>query len=232
MPGDRMGCRTALVVEPAAKWPVRCRRTRRRIGAGDTSHREGSVMRLGILVLALVAPIACMAKSETARIEIAQGKRALVTLGPESASQFTIWTGPGTSSTDSNTTDSPRDFADWSSGAVEPPAKLRVYKVRFYCAALGEFERETIPSNLCYGVRYGVDPDTGQGYIQIPKEGDRDFPKNTQTILRGVEGRWFRASDRWEEVVRPQIDAVHSADAARNAWQNQYQQPYSTPPPP
>src|SRR5215510_5127770 len=112
MPGDRMGCRTALVVEPAAKWPVRCRRTRRRIGAGDTSHREGSVMRLGILVLALVAPIACMAKSETARIEIAQGKRALVTLGPESASQFTIWTGPGTGSPDvaDAMTTSPRDF--------------------------------------------------------------------------------------------------------------------------
>jgi len=187
-------------------------------------------MRLAILVLALAAPMACFAKSETARIEIAQGKRAILTLEPESARQFTIWSGPGTSSTDSNTTDSPRDFADWSSGAVEPPAKLRVYKVRFYCAALGESERETVPSNFCYGVRYAVDPETGQGYIQIPKDGDRDFPHNTGTILRGVEGQWFHASARWEEVVRPQLDAVHAADASRNSYY--YQQPYYTPPTP
>jgi len=189
-------------------------------------------MRLGILVLALLAPIVCSAKSETARIEIAQGKRALVTLGPEAAGQFTIWTGPGTGSPDEPNpmTTSPRDFADWTAGAIEPPAKLRVYKVSFYCAALGESARETVPSNLCYGVRYGVDPKTGQGYMQIPKQNDRDFPKNTQTILRGVEGRWFRSSDRWEAVVRPQIDAVHSADAARNAYQ--YEQPYYMPPAP
>lgn len=184
-------------------------------------------MRLGILLLALAAPLACAAKSETTRIEIAQGRRALVTLGPEASVQFTIWSGPGTDSPGTSD-DSPRDFADWSSGAVEPPSKLKVYQVRFYCAALGENAREAIPSNLCYGVRYGVDPKTGQGYIQIPKQGDRDFPQNTQTLLRGVEGRWFRSTPHWEEVVRPQIDAVHSADAARNAWQ--YQQPYYTPP--
>ena len=182
-------------------------------------------MKLAILVLALAMPVPGSAKSETARIEIAQGKRALLTLPPESASQFTIWSGPGTGSESTNT-DSPRNFADWGSGAVEPPAKLRVYKVRFYCAALGESERETVPSNLCYGVRYGVDPDSGQGFIQIPKDGDRDFPHNTRTILRGVEGQWFRSSARWEEVVRPQLDAVHAADAASNSYI--YQQPYGT----
>lgn len=187
-------------------------------------------MRLGILVLALAAPIACVAKSETARIEIAQGRHALVTLGPTDAGEFTIWSGPGTGSPDATPATSPNDFADWSTGAVEPPAKLEVYQVRFYCAALGETARETVPSNLCYGVRYGVDPKTGQGYIQIPQEGDRDFPHNTRTILRGVEGRWFRSAPRWDEVVRPQLDAVHAADAARNAYQ--YQQPYGTATPP
>ena len=189
-------------------------------------------MRLGIVVLALAAPIVCMAKSETARIEIAQGKRTLLTLAPESAGQFTIWTGPGTGSPDTAPLNSPQDFADWNTGAIEPPAKLRVYKVRFYCAALGDSERETIPSNLCYGVRYGVDPETGQGYIQIPKEGDHDFPHNTRTILRGVEGRWFRSTPRWEEVVRPQLDAVQAAGAAHDNYYYYYQQPYYTPPAP
>jgi len=182
-------------------------------------------MRLGILVLALAAPIVCFSKSETARIEIARGRHALVTLGPEVAGEFTIWNGPGTGSPDEKPASSARDFADWSAGEVEPPSKLEIYQVRFYCAARGATARETVPSSLCYGVRYGVDAKTGQGFIQIPKEGDRDFPLNTRTILRGVEGRWFRSSAHWEEVVRPQLDAMHAADAARTAYQYQ-QQPY------
>ena len=80
--------------------------------------------------------------------------------------------------------------------------------MRFYCAARGETPRETVPSSLCYGVRYGIDRDSGQGYIQVPPERDRDFPYNTRTIYRGVEGRWFRASASWEEWVRPRIDAA------------------------
>ncbi|HEX6397444.1 MAG TPA: hypothetical protein VFZ95_08475, partial [Steroidobacteraceae bacterium] len=35
-----------------------------------------------------------------------------------------------------------------------------------------------------------------------------DFPGNTRTIYRGVEGRWFRSSAGWEERVRPQLDAA------------------------
>ena len=145
------------------------------------------------------------AKGETARIEIARGKRPLLTLsGEESAGTFTIWSGPGTS----KAAPDERDIADWNAGAIEPPRNLQIYEVRFYCAALGDTPRETVPSSLCYGVRYGVDRDTGQGYIQVPPEHDRDFPDNTRTIYRGVEGRWFRASAGWEERVRPQLEAA------------------------
>jgi len=164
-------------------------------------------MRLAIIGLSifLAAPQIGAAKSETARIEIAKGKRPFLTLsGEESAGRFTIWSGPGTSATAPD----PRDIADWNAGAVEPPRNLQVYKVRIYCAALGETPRETVPSSLCYGLRYGIDRDTGQGYIQVPPEHDRDFPDNTRTIYRGVEGRWFRASAGWEERVRPQLDAA------------------------
>lgn len=195
-------------------------------------------MRVAILVAALLAlpavPHIAAAKGETARIEVGKGRRTLVTLGEESAGQFTIWSGPGTSAGPAGQpgveTVPERDFADWRAGAVEPPRRLRVYQVRFYCAALGETPKESVPSSQCYGVRYGVDRDSGQGYIQIPPEGDRDFPGNTRTIYRGVEGRWFRASARWEELVRPRLDAALAPPAHANG---RYEPPYIyTPPPP
>jgi hypothetical protein len=181
-------------------------------------------MRVAILVAALPVLLALpqvgAAKGETARIEISKGKRALLTLaGGETAGQFTIWTGPGTPSSAVDE----RDIADWRIGAVEPPRGLRVYQVRFYCAADGETPKESVPSSLCYGVRYGIDPDSGLGYVQIPPEGDREFPGNTRTIYRGVEGRWFVASERWEELVRPRLDAA-LAPPARDAYR--YDQPY------
>ncbi len=194
-------------------------------------------MRVAILIAALLAmPALSAAKSETARIEIARGKQTLVTLvGEESAGQFTIWSGPGTSWTTSDGGDqmsaSDRDIADWLAGSVKPPRKLQVYEVRFYCAARGENARESVPSSLCYGVRYAIDPKSGQGYIQIPTANDARFPGNTRSIYRGVEGSWFRASDRWEELVRPQVEAALTASARESTYR--YEQPHIyTPPPP
>jgi hypothetical protein len=185
-------------------------------------------MRLAILVVVfpvlLALPLTGAASSDTARIEISKGRRPFLTLsGEATAGQFTIWSGPGTRETVGE-----HDFADWSAGAVEPPRNLQVYKVRFYCAALGETPRETVPTSLCYGVRYGIDRDSGQGYIQVPPEHDPDFPDNTRTIYRGVEGRWFRSSAHWEERVRPQLDAA-LAPPPRDP--NSYQQPYIHAPP-
>ena len=56
-------------------------------------------MRLAVICAALlVIPAIGAAKSETARIEILHGKRPFVTLaGADTAGQFTIWSGPGTS---------------------------------------------------------------------------------------------------------------------------------------
>jgi hypothetical protein len=189
-------------------------------------------MRLAILVVALPVLLALprigAAKSETARIEISKGKHPFLTLsGGESAGRFTIWSGPGTSSAEAA---GERDIADWNAGAVEPPRNLQVYKVRFYCAALGETPRETVPSSLCYGVRYGIDRDTGQGYIQVPPEHDREFPDNTRTIYRGVEGRWFRSSASWEERVRPQLDAA-LAPPARDPYPSERPYIYAPPSP-
>lgn len=187
-----------------------------------------------ITCLLLALPLAAGAKSETTRIEVAHGKRPFVTLnGPATAGQFTIWSGPGTSAgppgEPGQMTTSDLDIADWAAGSVElPKGKLAVFKVRFFCAAQLEEQPAVTPSHQCYGVRYAIDPQTQQGYIQIPPEKDRDFPKNTQTIYRGVEGKWYHSSARWEELVRPRINEEL---LVKPVEYNYWQQPYIYTPP-
>ena len=184
-----------------------------------------------IVVVLLLMPAISMAKSETARIEILHGKRPFLVLsGADTAGQFTIWSGPGASVTAADGTVStpvhPGDIADWQAGAVQIPRDVKVYKVRFYCAAGDEPARENAPTHLCYGVRYAIAAD-GHAFIQIPAVDDKEFKGNAQSIYRGVEGSWFRASLRWEELVRPRIDeALTPAPGTGYS----YQQPiYSAP---
>lgn len=187
-------------------------------------------MRIAVTCAALLlAPGLGLAKSETARIEVLHGKKAFVTLsGADTAGQFTIWSGPGTSMTAADGTVStpahPGDIADWQAGAVQLPRDIKVYKVRFYCAARDAPASDDAPSHLCYGVRYAISRD-GEGFIQIPDANDKDFKGNTQSIYRGVEGSWFRASARWEALVRPRIDEALTPAPATY----QYQQPIYVP---
>ncbi len=194
-------------------------------------------MKALVFIAMLALPLASFAKSETARIEIARGKHALVTLeGPQEAGQFTIWSGPGTyvSSADGTTSmDLSRAFADWLGGPVAPPRDLEVYSVRFYCAAAGENARESKPSHMCYGVRYGYDPAGERGYIQIPPMRDREFPENVRSIYRGVEGSWYRASEAWEATMRRHMVAARAAEAQRGSnYRVREQQYIDTRPPP
>ncbi len=187
-----------------------------------------------IVAVSLAVPVIAAAKGATTRIEIARGKHPLVTLtGEQSAGQFTIWSGPGTAITAADgtvsTPEHPGDIANWSAGTVQPPRKVKVYGVRFYCAAGAVPESAASPSHLCYGVRYAVDPKTGQGYIQIPPANDAEFPLNEQSLFRGVEGSWFRSSARWEELVRPQVDAALTATTRESTYR--YEQPYIYTPP-
>jgi hypothetical protein len=177
----------------------------------------------------LLVPALGLAKSETARIEILHGKRPFLTLsGADTAGQFTIWSGPGTVVTAADGTEStpehPGDIADWRAGAVALPRDSKVYKVRFYCAAGDAPAREGGTTHLCYGVRYAISRD-GAGYIQIPAADDSEFRGNTQSIYRGVEGSWFRASSRWEALVRPRVDEALTPAPATY----QYQQPIYVP---
>ena len=184
-------------------------------------------MRIAMLFAALcVMPALVLAKGSTTRIEVGQGKRAIVVLtGEESAGQFTIWSGPGTSVTTAEGTFVPTgegDFVDWAAGPVEAPQGLTIYSVRFYCAADAP-GHEAIPSNQCYGVRYAVAPG-GRGYIQIPPALDEEFPLNMQSIARGVEGNWYRASTRWDDTIRPRLTAAYEA-SRQDDNRRIYQQP-------
>jgi len=188
----------------------------------------GGAMRNIWIAALLAAPLLALpgqarAKGAITQIEIARGKHALVTLAdPDDVAAFTIWSGPGTQVTAADGTVStpvhPGDIADWTAGAVEPPRKATIYRVRIYCAATDAPPAPGAPSYQCYGVRYAIDAKSGAGYIQIPAANDREFPNNTQSILRGVEGQWFRASELWERRVHPQIDAALAAQVKDNTW--------------
>src|SRR5215831_12955549 len=221
--------------------------THTEIRSADTSYSAATAagrklaampVRASLLLMLLPAMIPAMAaaKGETTRIEVARGKRPFLTLAdPQIAGQFTIWTGPGTSTGPSDLValdGAEHDIADWAGGPVEPPANLTVYKVRFFCAADASTPRETATSHQCYGMYYGLDPVTHQAFVQIPPEQDKQFPDNTRSIYRGVEGRWYRASARWETVVRPQIEAelATGPNDTYRWWEHQpaYTQPASS----
>jgi hypothetical protein len=190
---------------------MRRSRCGRSIGRADTSNFQGanSVRSLLLVVVLAALPITGVSKGNTVRIEIHEGNRAVLTLsGPESAGQFTIWSGPGTSS---GARTSSGDFADWGAGIVGPPADPDVYQVRFFCTTPKWLVPERGAEFQCYGVRYAIDRKSGQGYVQIPARHDAEFPRNTQSIYHGVEGNWYRSTERWEKLVRPAIEQAHTA---------------------
>jgi hypothetical protein len=157
----------------------------------------------------LLASGVCAAKSQVIRIDVMRGKAPLASIEAPLAGEFTIWSGPGTQVTTGGETragSSDGDIADWQHGAVPaPPAGRAVYDVVFLCEAC---EPARGAAWRCYGVRYAPGGPGAPGLIQIPAAGDPDFPGNLKTIYRGVEGQWFRASPRWEAIVRERIQGL------------------------
>jgi hypothetical protein len=158
------------------------------------------------LLLALPFAGACVAKSETERIEVSRGKMQVASIDGAAAERITIWSGPGTRMTladgTSHMTVTPGDFADWKGGAVNAPPGQPVYSVSFFCKACEPARRDTW---RCYGVRYVPGRDGERGYIEIPKPGDDEYETNVRTIYRGVEGRWFRATESWDALMRAHL---------------------------
>src|SRR5688572_1861939 len=160
----------------------------------------------GALLLLLCTSL-CAAKSQVTRIEVFRDGAPLLTIESPAASELTIWGGPGTGGFRvgmPGTSTSSRDIADWHGGAVQAPdAGAPVYKVVMFCEACEPARKDAW---RCYGVRFSPGVRGAPGLIQIPEAGDPEFPLNLQTIYRGVEGRWFRASAKWEAVVATRIE--------------------------
>jgi hypothetical protein len=110
------------------------------------------------------------------------------------ARYFNVWTGLGTS------THEPEGMiVNWAQGAVaERPQGLTRYEVSFYWNRITN-------EGPAYVVFYEYAPSIEQGYVYLPGPADEWFKRNVRTIYRGVEGSWFRASRRWEEIARPLI---------------------------
>jgi hypothetical protein len=135
---------------------------------------------------------------------------------PRILEHFSVWAGPGVQVNGIEQTEG--FIIDWSSGVVpDRPGGLRRYEVSFYVAywnrALQRYEND---SHLAYVVSYDYDPSSQQGYVYLPGRADKEYRLNTRAILhgRGLEGNWFRASNRWEETVGPLVAQRTAAGAS------------------
>jgi hypothetical protein len=160
-----------------------------------------------LLAIGLLGADTVAARSHVTRIDVSRDKIALVQIEGADASAFTIWGGPGTE-VEAGAEDAAADIADWQGGSVAAPGGGPVYEVMFLCEACEPARKD---SWRCYGVRYAPGRDGAPGLIQIPAPGDPAFPGNLKTIYRGVEGQWFRASAKWEQVVRARIQQALAA---------------------
>ena len=115
-------------------------------------------------------------------------------------SAFRVWEGPGTSSYGHPQSQISSFIVDWSRGATAAPAHgLPRYKVCFGRMKGGK--------NSLRGV-YEFDPARKQGYVYLPGAGDDAYLLNTSSILRDVEGKWFRSWSEWDRVASPLVAAA------------------------
>src|SRR5207248_1368466 len=88
----------------------------------------GTFAALTAIMGLLVAPVQLSAKGDSVRITITGGDLAtpIEITDPAVAGRFQVWSGPGTSSNETQGLN-----VDWSRGVVEPPRGLPIYEVSF-----------------------------------------------------------------------------------------------------
>ena len=164
-----------------------------------------AVLLNSLLILSVPTPL--LAKGKTVKITIkgADLKAPIEISDPKILENFQVWTGPGTS-----TDERPSLIIDWPQGPVtKPPQSLRRYQVSFYAGA---------PANerIVYVVYYAFSFGDEQGYVYLPGESDEWYRRNVRSIVRGVEGKWFRAWSDWERVARPLIENAERTDSIQS----------------
>jgi hypothetical protein len=149
------------------------------------------------LLILLAVPALLSAKGTPTRITVNGGdlRTPIEITDPAVLERFNVWAGPGVRV---NGIEEVNGFIiDWSSGVVaERPAGLRHYEVSFYVKYQNRDSEQ-----VAYVVAYECGASAEQGYVYLPGKGDEWYLLNTTTILRGREGKWFRATNAWQQVV-------------------------------
>jgi hypothetical protein len=158
---------------------------------------------LPVMFLLLVSPARLFAKGDTVKITIqgADLRTPIQITDRKVLANIQVWSGLGTSSSEPGfDPKAPSFIIDWSQGPIaEPPKGLPHYEVSFYTNMPTE--------RLIYVVSYALDAATGHGYVYLPGRNDKNYYLNVGTILRGVEGNWFRSWTQWDGVAKHLIES-------------------------
>jgi len=151
-----------------------------------------SYLVFGVLLISF-ASFPSFAKGPTRKITIENPRfpKPIEITDPATTTNFQVFAGPGTSTNEAQSL-----IIDWATGAVTPPSGLESYRVSFY-----------LPGYVHpYVVLYAFDHSNKQGYVYLPGKKDEWYRTNISIVTRRVEGNWFRALVRWEDVARPMIE--------------------------
>lgn len=161
-------------------------------------------------ILLIFATWASWSKGQNIRIEIVGDGLAepIVITDSEILGQFNIWNGPGVTVRGPDGVPYPPAhldpgkshgrFIDWPRGtARERPSGLQRLEVTFVLGVPTRPDEERF-----YIFAYEVDTQDLSGFVYLPR-----WMNNL--IAHRVEGNWFYATERWNEVISP-IVAIHT----------------------
>jgi hypothetical protein len=149
-----------------------------------------------IVVLTFFVSVVLFAKGPTLKVVISGADlSAPIEIGDRGRlADFNIWTGPGTSPSKDD-----GFVANWSSAVTAPPANVKRYRVSFYANHHGD-------AGADYLIVYAYDPAGRRGYVYLPGRGEVEYERNTFSIYRGVEGKWFLTRKAWDDLAAPLIE--------------------------
>ena len=165
------------------------------------------------VLIATWLPARLDAKAPTVKVIInGHNEFAPIEITDPAIRNFHVWAGVGARR---NGVEEASGFIiDWAWGpVVEVPQGLPQFQVSFYTGPEqpdADFSATAEPK-LSYVVVYAYDAGAGQGYVYIPGHREPWYEVNTRSILRNVEGKWFRASSEWQRFVTPVL--------SRRRWQ-------------
>ena len=163
------------------------------------------------LILLLIAHVPASAKGDTVKITVTDLKSGTTIESTDPAvRRFGVWEGPGTFV--NGIAQNEGFIIAWSKGIVAAPvATLPRYEVKFYegCKMSESAACHSEEPSVAYVVTYTYDPAMKQGYVYLPGPREEYYDRNVWSIVRGVEGKWFMASEEWQSFVVPLIAPSH-----------------------